>query len=243
MQKYKNEENEKMKILLQQIITGISIGSIYALIASGYALVYSLLDFSNWAHGEVCMLGAYVCFMATTIPNMPYWLSCLLGIGGAAVISFLNEKIAYRKIRNNGSPNMFLMIAAMGLSTTYQNLAFAELNAKLGRKPCYLGYFTYVPPGADCAHHSVEHHYVFQTLNRSYRPYTGRDWDLSNELADYWANFMKTGNPNYEGKETWKPYEGGAYNVLEIAGEERRMISLADKTDIIQKAKELEEGK
>ena len=65
------------------------------------------------------MLGAYVCFMATTVNNMPYWLSCVLGIGGAAVISFLNEKIAYRKIRNNGSPNMFLMIAAMGLSTTY----------------------------------------------------------------------------------------------------------------------------
>ena len=56
-----------MKILFQQIIIGISIGSVYALIASGYALVYSLLDFSNWAHGEVCMLGAYCCFMATTI--------------------------------------------------------------------------------------------------------------------------------------------------------------------------------
>ena len=135
MQKYKNEENEKMKILLQQIITGISIGSIYALIASGYALVYSLLDFSNWAHGEVCMLGAYVCFMATTIPNMPYWLSCLLGIGGAAVISFLNEKIAYRKIRNNGSPNMFLMIAAMGLSTTYQNLANVIWGSKFKQLP------------------------------------------------------------------------------------------------------------
>ena len=135
MQKYKNEENEKMKILLQQIITGISIGSIYALIASGYALVYSLLDFSNWAHGEVCMLGAYVCFMANTIPNMPYWLSCLLGIGGAAVISFLNEKIAYRKIRNNGSPNMFLMIAAMGLSTTYQNLANVIWGSKFKQLP------------------------------------------------------------------------------------------------------------
>lgn len=142
-------------------------------------------------------------------------------------------ELDYMLTSTNGEPT----------ETTYQNLAFAELNAKLGRKPCYLGYFTYVPPGADCAHHSVEHHYVFQTLNRSYRPYTGRDWDLSNELADYWANFMKTGNPNYEGKETWKPYEGGVYNVLEIAGEERRMISLADKTDIIQKAKELEEGK
>ena len=56
-----------MKILIQQIITGVSIGSVYALIASGYALVYSLLDFSNWAHGEVCMLGAYVCFTVTAI--------------------------------------------------------------------------------------------------------------------------------------------------------------------------------
>ena len=123
--------------------------------------------------------------------------------------------------------------------TTYQNLAFAEVNAKLGRKPCYLGYFTYVPPGAECAHHSVEHHYVFQTLNRSYRPYTGFDWELSNEMADYWANFMKTGNPNYPGKSTWKPYEEGKFNVLEF-NKERRMISLADKTEIIAKAKELE---
>lgn len=124
-----------MKILVQQIITGISIGSIYALIASGYALVYSLLDFSNWAHGEVCMLGAYVCFMATTVNNMPYWLSCLIGIGGAALISFFNERIAYRKVRNNGSPNMFLMIAAMGLSTTYQNLANVVWGSKFKQLP------------------------------------------------------------------------------------------------------------
>lgn len=124
-----------MTILLQQIITGISVGSIYALISSGYALVYSLLDFSNWAHGEVCMLGAYVCFMATTVEFIPYWLSCLIGIGGAALISFLNEKIAYRKIRNNGSPNMFLMIAAMGLSTTYQNLANVIWGSKFKQLP------------------------------------------------------------------------------------------------------------
>lgn len=124
-----------MKILVQQIITGISVGSIYALIASGYALVYSLLDFSNWAHGEVCMLGAYVCFMATTVEFMPYWLSCLIGIGGAALISFFNEKVAYRTIRNNGSPNMFLMIAAMGLSTTYQNLANVIWGSKFKQLP------------------------------------------------------------------------------------------------------------
>ncbi len=112
-----------MTIFLQQIVIGVSIGSIYALIASGYALVYSLLDFSNWAHGEVCMLGAYCCLTAVKVAGFPFWLSCLLGVGGAVLISLFNERIAYRRIRSNGSPNMFLMIAAMGLSTTYQNLA------------------------------------------------------------------------------------------------------------------------
>lgn len=64
MQKYKNEENEKMKILLQQIITGISIGSIYALIASGYALVYSLLDFSNWlTEKSACWVRMYALWL------------------------------------------------------------------------------------------------------------------------------------------------------------------------------------
>ena len=78
-----------MKILFQQIIIGISIGSVYALIASGYALVYSLLDFSNWAHGEVCMLGAYCCFMATRIEKLPFAVSVVIGVGGAALISCL----------------------------------------------------------------------------------------------------------------------------------------------------------
>ena len=124
-----------MKILFQQIIIGISIGSVYALIASGYALVYSLLDFSNWAHGEVCMLGAYCCFMATTIEKIPFALSVVIGVGGAALISLFNEKLAYRNIRRHGSPNMFLMIAAMGLSTTYQNLANVIWGSKFKQLP------------------------------------------------------------------------------------------------------------
>jgi len=111
---------------------------------------------------------------------------------------------------------------------TVNNLAFAENNSHLNRKPCYMYYFTHIPPGATHAHHSVEHHYVFQTLNRSYRPYTGNDWELSNELADYWANFMKTGNPNYSGKEQWKPYEGGSLSVFEIGSDKREMMTLSD---------------
>ena len=124
-----------MKILLQQMVIGISIGSIYALIASGYALVYSLLDFSNWAHGEVCMLGAYCCFMAVKVAQLPYWASFMLGVGGAVAISVFNERFTYRRIRSNGSPNMFCMIAAMGLSTTYQNLANIIWGAKFKQMP------------------------------------------------------------------------------------------------------------
>ena len=73
--------------------------------------------------------------MATRIPDFPFWLSCLLGIGGAAFISFFNEKIAYKRIRSNGSPNMFLMIAAMGMSTTYQNLANVIWGSKFKQLP------------------------------------------------------------------------------------------------------------
>ena len=112
----------------------------------------------------------------------------------------------------------------MGNDFLSADLAFCENQNDLGYNPAYLYYFTYVPPGAGAtgAHHSVEHHYVFQTLLRSKRPYTGFDFELSNELADYWANFIKTGNPNPEGKETWKPYTAEAPEGL-IIGRERRM--------------------
>ncbi len=101
-------------------------------------------------------------------------------------------------------------------------IKFAQNQLDLKRDPAYVYYFTYVPPGAKEAHHSVEHHYVFQTLLRSNRPYTGFDFDLSNELADYWANFMKTGNPNGAGEQKWTPYTEDSPCYLEIA-KERKM--------------------
>ena len=125
-------------MFLQQLVTGISVGGVYALIATGYALVYSLLDFSNWAHGEVAMLGAYFAFMCVTSVKLPFPVAAILGVAGAGLISFLNERIAYRRIRNNGSPNMFLMIAAMGLSTTYQNAATLLFGAKFKMYPAIL---------------------------------------------------------------------------------------------------------
>lgn len=127
-----------MTVFIQQLITGISVGGIYAVIASGYALIYSLLDFSNWAHGEVCMMGAYTAFFAVASANLPFPIAALLGIIAAAILSYGNELIAYHRIRRNGSANMFLMIAAMGISTTYQNVANLAFGSKFKKFPKFL---------------------------------------------------------------------------------------------------------
>ncbi len=110
-------------MFLQQLITGISIGGIYALLATGYSLIYSLLDFSNWAHGEFAMLGAYVAIVFANMVGLPFMIAAVLGVCGGALISFLCEKLVYRHIRSTGAPNMFLMIGAMGLSTVFQQVA------------------------------------------------------------------------------------------------------------------------
>lgn len=122
-------------MFLQQVINGLSIGGIYALLATGYALIYSLLGFSNWAHGDVAMLGAYIGFLSITVGRMPFWMTIIMAVVGAGLISILNERIAYRKIRNNNSPTMFLMIAAMGLSVTFQNAVVVFIGPKFKTFP------------------------------------------------------------------------------------------------------------
>lgn len=61
-------------MFLQQLVTGISVGGIYALLATGYSLIYSLLDFSNWAHGEFAMVSAYVAIVLSSFMGMPFVL-------------------------------------------------------------------------------------------------------------------------------------------------------------------------
>lgn len=117
-------------MFIQQLINGISVGGIYALIATGYALIYSLLGFSNWAHGEVAMIGAYLALISAASLKLPLPLAIIVGVLIAGLFSVLNEKMTYKKIRDNNSPTMFLMIAAMGLSTTYQNAVMIVFGTK-----------------------------------------------------------------------------------------------------------------
>ena len=111
---------------------------------------------------------------------------------------------------------MYATCVGMTGNTYAGDLAFCESQVANGHKPAYQYYLTLVPPTATTAHHSAEHQYVFQTLTKSARPYTGRDWDLSNKMADYWANFIKYGNPNGEGLPEWTPYSAECKQAMNI---------------------------
>ena len=119
-----------MDILLQQIVNGLVLGSIYALIALGYTMVYGILGIINFAHGEVLMVGAMVSLTLITlimqIPlGLPSWAMLLIVLLGAmavcAALSFLIERFAYRPLRN--APRLAPLISAIGVSVLLQTLA------------------------------------------------------------------------------------------------------------------------
>jgi branched-chain amino acid transport system permease protein len=123
-------------VLLQTVITGLSIGSIYALMAVGYSLVFSVLNFSNFAHGAIITLGAYVAWaIMVHFFQMPFLPALLLSIAGAGVLAFLNERIAYSTLRRRRAPSLYLMISAMGVSIALQNILYATIGANLYALP------------------------------------------------------------------------------------------------------------
>lgn len=97
-------------------------------------------------------------------------------------------------------------------------LAWCTHRADAGKKPFFTYLFTRNVPDHPFGGtpHSGEHMYVFQTLGRSWRHYNGEDWDLSNTVANYWANFIKTGDPNGDGLPAWQPWTNDAPNTMSL---------------------------
>ncbi len=135
-----------MDIFLQQIINGLVLGSMYALVALGYTMVYGIINLINFAHGEVLMVGALTSWsiiglMQDTMPGTPGWIiliiamiiSCIV----AATLNFVIEKVAYRPLRN--SPKLAPLITAVGMSILLQTLAMIIW------KPNYKPYPTLLP--------------------------------------------------------------------------------------------------
>uniref|UniRef100_A0A7C3MK61 Branched-chain amino acid ABC transporter permease n=1 Tax=Dictyoglomus thermophilum TaxID=14 RepID=A0A7C3MK61_DICTH len=106
--------------ILQQIINGISLGSIYALIALGYTMVYGILRLINFAHGDIFMVGAFIGYFALGSWNLPFALGLVVAMIGASVIGMLIERFAYRPLRI--APRISLLITAIGVSFLLENL-------------------------------------------------------------------------------------------------------------------------
>ncbi len=119
-----------METLIQQIINGLVLGSMYALVALGYTMVYGIIGLINFAHGEVLMVGAMTSWsiiglMQESMPGTPGWIILIVAMVIAAVVAatlnFSIEKLAYRPLRN--SPRLAPLITAIGMSLLLQTLA------------------------------------------------------------------------------------------------------------------------
>jgi branched-chain amino acid transport system permease protein len=135
-----------MEVILQQVINGLVLGSMYALIALGYTMVYGIINLINFAHGEVLMVGALtswtiIGWMQSSMPGTPGWVILLVSLLIAFVVcgalNFTIEKVAYRPLRN--APKLAPLITAIGMSLLLQTLAMIIW------KPNYKSYPTLLP--------------------------------------------------------------------------------------------------
>ncbi len=114
-------ETMSFSIFMQHVVNGISIGSLYALIAIGYTMVYGILRLINFAHGDIFMMACYFVIFTMVNFNLPWFISiplvCILTI----ILGVVTERVAYKPLRN--APRMSIMISAIGVSFLLENLA------------------------------------------------------------------------------------------------------------------------
>jgi branched-chain amino acid transport system permease protein len=108
-----------MEMLLSQLINGLQIGTIYALIALGYTMVYGIIKLINFAHGDIIMIGAYVAFISVTTYKLPILAAFFLAMVFCGILNILIERIAYRPLRQH--PRLEALITAIGVSLLLEN--------------------------------------------------------------------------------------------------------------------------
>ena len=113
---------------LQFLISGISLGSIYALIALGYTMVYGIAKMLNFAHGDVIMIGAYVAYFSISTLNLSPFFAVLIAVVTCTLLGILIERVAYKPLRNS-SP-LTVLITAIGVSYLLQNIALLIFGSK-----------------------------------------------------------------------------------------------------------------
>lgn len=114
------KEGIKMNYFIQQVIYGIHVGSIYALIALGYTMVYGIVKLINFAHGDILMMGAYFGLVSIITFDLPFGVAILISMIGCAVLGVIVERIAYKPLRN--APRISALITALGVSLFLENI-------------------------------------------------------------------------------------------------------------------------
>ncbi|MBA1394440.1 branched-chain amino acid ABC transporter permease, partial [Lactobacillus sp. XV13L] len=108
-----------MQTVLQQIINALSLGSIYALLALGYSMVYGIIKLINFAHGDIYMLGAFFAYYVINYWHLGFWPALLLAMAVSALAGVVIEYLAYRPLRK--SPRITVLITAIGVSFLLEN--------------------------------------------------------------------------------------------------------------------------
>ena len=110
-----------MAIFLQHLTNALSVGSLYALIAIGYTMVYGVLRLINFAHGEIFMMGMYIAYFGIALFLLPWYVAFILTIALTGLLGVCVERMAYRPLRE--APRISILISAIGVSYFLQNLA------------------------------------------------------------------------------------------------------------------------
>ena len=119
----------------QQMVNALWLGSVYALFALGYTLVFGVLDILNLAHGAVFMWGAFFGLLAVTKLNMPIWAALLVAMLGAGILGIVLDRVAFRPLRKRNAPQLAAIISSIGASTILVSLAQGAFGAQVSRFP------------------------------------------------------------------------------------------------------------
>jgi len=122
---------------LNNFVNGISLGSVYAIIALGYTMVYGIAKMLNFAHGDVIMVGAYICFFAVASFSLPPVVGVLLAVVVCTVLGMAIERLAYKPLRS--APSLAVLITAIGMSYFLQNGAQLLWTSNFKMFPSFFG--------------------------------------------------------------------------------------------------------
>lgn len=122
-----------MNLFIQQLINGLTLGSIYCLVALGLTLIYGIMEVPNFAHGHLYMFGAYITFFLMTLYGTNYWLATIITAVALAVMGIILERLVFHPMRNAPSSNKF--IAAVGAMLFLEALAQVLWTADYRKMP------------------------------------------------------------------------------------------------------------